>query len=165
MGKAGGSSSWIDAEAAIQVALRGIEKIDLTLLQSAEPTAIGSPRRALLVTRLDQAESAYYLVPWESEEGVGLIARVDAAAGEMLGAATVSSPTPYPFLSSERAVEILRCVYPTHEIGEPRLVWKPCRESTSPFRPLFQFRGKDESIYMDMDGGVFKALTPLGRGG
>ena len=161
----GGSSAWIGREAAIELAIRGVEKIDRQLPQSAGLSDLGTPRSALLVLLLEHPGNGYYLVPWESEEGVGMIARVDAKTGELLGATAARDFSPYPFLSVESAIQIIQLDFPAEEIGEPRLVWKPCRESTTPSRPLFQVPFKDGSIYVDMDGKIFNELTPLGRGG
>jgi hypothetical protein len=49
------------------------------------------------------------------------------------------------------------CLYPT-------LVWKPCRESLSPFWPFHMFTVGSHRIYVRVDGEVFTALHDTERG-
>ena len=49
------------------------------------------------------------------------------------------------------------CQYPT-------LVWKPCRESLSPFWPFHLFTVGNHQIYIRTDGAVFTALHDQDRG-
>ncbi len=49
------------------------------------------------------------------------------------------------------------CVYPT-------LVWKPCRESFSPFYPFHLVTIGDHRIYIRVDGAVFPELHDQERG-
>lgn len=49
------------------------------------------------------------------------------------------------------------CQYPT-------LVWKPCRESLSPFFPFYMFTIGGERIYVRTDGAIFSQLHDTGRG-
>jgi hypothetical protein len=49
------------------------------------------------------------------------------------------------------------CLYPT-------LVWKPCRESLSPFWPFHMLTIGAHRIYVRIDGAVFTALHDDDRG-
>lgn len=49
------------------------------------------------------------------------------------------------------------CLYPT-------LVWKPCRESLSPFWPFHMFTAGSQRLYVRVDGAVFTALHDTDRG-
>ena len=157
---------WLDVTAAIEAAKHGIANYELDNSDEvASAMSEGRPKSALLVRRLDDPLRSYYLVPWESEEGVGLVARVDAETGELLGAATFSRPAPYPFITAAQALDLVLDEFKAGTVGELKLVWKPCRESTSPLRPLYQIPYIDRLLYMDMDGKIYSELTPLGRGG
>lgn len=125
----------------------------------------GYPGIPLLVERLDEPLSAYYLIPWIITEGVGFVVEVDASSGIMLGETTFPKPTPSPFLSQEDAFDCVAQKFPQYTLGRIRLVWQPCRESTSPVRPFYQISFNKGILYVDMDGSIFQELTPLGRGG
>jgi hypothetical protein len=49
------------------------------------------------------------------------------------------------------------CMYPT-------LVWKPCRESLSPFWPFYLFTVGAYRLYVRIDGAVFTTLHDQDRG-
>jgi hypothetical protein len=157
---------WLDILAAIESAKQGIVGYDLENSgEVASAIRDGRPKTAFLVRRLDDPHRSYYLIPWESEEGVSLVAQVDAETGKLLGVATFSRPTPQPFITAEKALEIAMKKFQGETTGEPSLVWKPCRQSTSPLRPLYQIPHMDKLVYVDMDGTIHPELTPLGRGG
>lgn len=46
----------------------------------------------------------------------------------------------------------------------PLLVWKPCRESLSPYFPFHLFTAGDQHIYVRTDGAVFTRLHDTDRG-
>ena len=43
-------------------------------------------------------------------------------------------------------------------------VWRPCRESLSPYYPFKLVSYGDHRLYVRIDGRVFTSLTPAGRG-
>lgn len=156
----------IDAVEAVDAARRGI--LDYSLdrdpsVKSALKT--GHPETPLLVERLDRPGDAYYLVPWRIKEGVVFIVEVDAATGAMLASSTFPNPIPSPFLLPEEAAHFAAREFPQYTLGKPRLVWKPCRESTSSMRPFYQIPCDHGFLYVDMDGSTLLELTPLGLGG
>ena len=55
--------------------------------------------------------------------------------------------------------------YSQIRLDEARLIWRPCRESTTPYRPLYQIPTSTGFIYVDMDGNIIRKLTPFGLGG
>jgi hypothetical protein len=56
-----------------------------------------------------------------------------------------------------------------HVLGEtlgrhPTMVWKPCRESLSPYEPFHLFTSGGHQIYVRSDGEIFAALHDQDRG-
>ncbi|MBU7035852.1 MAG: PepSY domain-containing protein [Theionarchaea archaeon] len=156
----------IDTSEAVDAARRGI--LDYSLDKDpAVASAVkgGHPGTPLLVERLDRPGDAYYLVPWRIKEGVVFIVEVDAATGAMLASSTFPNPIPSPFLLPEDAAHCAAREFPQYTLGEPRLVWKPCRESTSSMRPFYQIPFDHGFLYVDMEGSTLLELTPLGLGG
>jgi hypothetical protein len=157
---------WIDPVDAVDVARRGIHDYGL----DRDPIVAftiqnGCPMTPLLVERVDKREQAYYLIPWLITEGVVFVAEVDAASGVMLGATTFSKPAPSPFLTIDEAFDIVGRKFPQRATGESRLVWRPCRESTSPMYPFYQIPFDKGFLYVNMEGSIFTELTPLDLGG
>lgn len=157
---------WIDPDDVVGIAKTGIRNYGLDRDPLVATTIQkGYPLTPLLVERLDRHEQAYYLIPWLVTEGVVFIAEVDATSGIMLGATTFPKPAPSPFLTTEEAFDIVGLKFPQHAIGEPRLVWRPCRESTSPIYPFYQIPFDKGVLYVNMEGSIFTELTPLNLGG
>jgi hypothetical protein len=119
----------------------------------------------LLVEHLDEAGVAYYLVPWNSVGGTELIVRIDASTGAFLGLVEFSQPGAEPFLSASAALFRAKAKVSGVDFETARCVWRPCRESTTPFRPFFEVSYEGGTLYVDMDGVVHRSLTNLGRGG
>lgn len=124
----------------------------------------GYPGTPLLVERLDKPENAYYLVPWVITEGVVFVVMVNASSGNMLAVTTFPKPISSPVVAPDEALNYAAQKFPRHTFGEPRLVWQPCQESTSPTRPFYQIPFDKGILYVDMGGSIFLELTPLGLG-
>lgn len=166
MSKANANETWIDATAAVDAARRGILEYGLERDPAVALTIqSGYPGTPLLVERLDKPESARYLIPWMITEGVVFVAEVDASSAVLLGVTTLPKPTSSPFLTSDEALNCATRKFPRHTFGKPRLVWQPCRQSTSPMRPFYQIPFDKGILYVDMDGSIFLEPTPLGFGG
>jgi hypothetical protein len=144
------------------------------VLDGAEP---GEP---VLVERLDRRGSYYYIVPMGRDgREMAAAARVDARFGDYLQAVALPEPAPN-FLEPlareavlklvlDQKIELpeyrgelllreeLICVYPV-------LVWKPCRESLSPFYPFRMITVGSERLYIRSDGRIFTQLNQDGRG-
>jgi hypothetical protein len=140
-------------------------------LRDAKP---GKPNPVL---RLDQPNTYYYLVPWNTKEGTTAFAQIDARFGIFYGIYLREKPTRQEFLSRDTILK--RVVNKSFELPElrgrlvfypevaclsPTLVWKPCWESWSPHLPFYQFTIGEHKIYVRVDGEVFTKLTTTGRG-
>lgn len=77
-----------------------------------------------------------------------------AAAGRLVAGRAVQLPEPLGRL----------LVRPEVFCHHPTLVWKPCRESLSPFFPFHLFTIGDHRIYLRSDGALFTALHDTCRG-
>jgi hypothetical protein len=133
----------------------------------------------VLVERLDRPGTFYYIVPWERRGRWSAAAAVDARFGDYLQATSIPRPGVSPLadldvdsvvkrLAGEliqlpepmgqiRLLDDLYCVYPT-------LVWRPCRESLSPFYPFRMITIGARRVYIRTDGRVFTKLTTNVRG-
>jgi hypothetical protein len=128
---------------------------------------------ALLVQRLDQSETYFYLVPYAGRRSTVAYVSVDArfghyqqsvllpggqAAGERLGAQEALRGL------IGRRIDLgdgLGRVLVRKEsvVQYPHLVWRPCRESLSPYFPFHLFLVDGRPIYRRIDGPVFASLT------
>jgi hypothetical protein len=160
---------------AIKNALAGLERHGLPerkdwkwALDDTEP---GTP---LLVQRLDEIDSYYYIVPLtRGRLGVTAAVAVDARFGDYqqaialprggssiltaLDSKTVLRETlERPIDLGDRAGRLTvrreaYCLYPT-------LVWRPCRESLSPFLPFHMVTVGSHRIYVRLDARIFAGL-------
>jgi hypothetical protein len=146
----------IDARTAVDEASRGLHSVlgDTAVRSQLHP---GTP---LLVTRIDEPDAGYYLVPWENEHGVAIIVQVDAWSGAMASFAELPSPQPRMVIPPADAMRAV-----PGALGIPQLVWQPCRESSSVFLPFYRVDTSAGAIFVRGDGRVFQTLTPFGRGG
>ena len=173
-----GDQSWstgdrfIEAEQATNFALRGIEEHNLRQDQTFDLAMRGAnPITPVLVQRLDIHDSFYYLVPFAKGDGVTLILSVDGLFGNFRGALILGKPTLHPFIDRDEAYK--RIVNQPIDFGDqdgrimvregafcfyPLMVWKPCRESQSPFYPFYMFTIGRKNIYVGFDGTVHSEL-------
>ena len=129
--------------------------------------------KALLVQRLDAHDQYYYIVTFTVGERETARVILDAHDGELseVSAVPEKGQTLQRYMSAEegrslllRGVERLsselRFQLRTGTIGtHPVAVWKPCRESMSPFLPFWQYSIGDSFIYFRFDGERFEELT------
>lgn len=153
----------ISPTTAAQAAERGLRKINSPDVAAAYTG--GHAGVALFVTRLDEHDRDYYLVPWETSRGVVLIAQVDATSGEMSSAAVLPTPVPSIVMSPIEARRIVDSTFNKQVTGEPKLVWRPSHESASPLQPLYHVNVGGGDAYVGVDGSVYRSLTPFGKGG
>jgi hypothetical protein len=137
--------------------------------RALEGTETGNP---LLVRRLDLPDHYYYLAPLRQGRRVSALARLDARYGFYRGALRLTGErslwdplTPAALLErvagkrfelpTRRGRLLVRkeaiCLFPT-------LVWRPCRESLSPYWPFYMLTIGEERLYVRIDGAVFTAL-------
>lgn len=130
------------------------------------------PSPGRLVHRLDQDDKFYSLVSYRSARGTTVVASVDARAGVYQRAGLLFKPREDPIrVSAEEAMRIIagqRIKLPDGSgllvrkgalAMYPHLVWRPCRESLSPFSPFYMFTVGNRRLYVRVDGAVFSSLT------
>lgn len=139
-----------------------------------------SPAEPILVQRLDQPDSFYYIIPMQaSQKRSPVLVSVDARFGDYRqsillprGAMQFAAQADRESLKNrladkryefeDRRGQLLirkeaSCLHPT-------LVWKPCRESLSPFYPFYMLSTATARIYIRIDGQVFTRLHDDERG-
>ena len=130
----------------------------------------------LLVQRLDRLDSHYWIVPTVDTGGKARAAvGVDAHFGDYQQAMAVRNPDAslFAFAEVQKAMEQVigrrfdlpggagrLLVRPQGLSVLPALVWKPCRESLSPFYPFRMITLGAHRLYVRvLDGAVFTTLT------
>ncbi|MGA9596761.1 MAG: hypothetical protein WBV06_11425 [Acidimicrobiia bacterium] len=169
----------LDGGEAIELAIRGLEQYGLRRREDWGRILEGTePSQPHLVQRLDVTDTFYYLVPMVSNDRASAFVSVDGRFGDYRETGALSrAQTVFEMLDPRRAVEMIAgrvfdldeplgrvrvrpdayCLYPT-------LVWKPCRESLSPFYPFHMVTIGGHRLYIRVDGAVFTQLHPAGRG-
>jgi|WetSurMetagenome_2_1015567.scaffolds.fasta_scaffold825304_2 hypothetical protein len=156
----------IDPAAAIAEAKRGLNYMQLDDNPGMAATrAAGHAGVPVLVTRLDAPERAYYLVPWQDDRGITLVIQIDAQTGVMSSAAALATPQQHIVISPEQAQRIASDTLGVQAVDTPQLVWQACRETGSPFQPLYLIPVADGYIFVTMAGIVCRRLTPFMKGG
>ena len=156
----------ISPEAAVEAAKRGLDRVDIRdSAVMATIRASGDAGVPVLVERLDKPGQPYYLVPWHDPRGIVLIMQVDAQSGSMSSTALVKTPLRRLTISDGEAQSIVSERLGVPVVGQPRLVWLPCRESASPFQPFYQVPIAGGNAFVDMQGSLHERLTPFGKGG
>ena len=156
----------ISSTVAAQAAERGLQKIDFNNNPDvAAAYAGGHAGVPVLVTRLDEPDRDYYLVPWEDHRGVVLIVQVDTSSGEMSSAVLLPTPMTRIVMSTDEARRIIETRLKLRVTGEPKLVWRPSHESASPLQPLYHIAIEGGDAFVGVDGSVYRRLTPFGKGG
>jgi hypothetical protein len=113
-----------------------------------------------LVQRLDCANSVYYLVPMQKEELIPAVIMIDGSSGSY-NEAVLRDETRRLFQvdSPEAARKLVAAKNIPIPDTPPGLVWKPCRESSTPLCPFYMFTHGGDHIYVRTDdGSVFTEL-------
>jgi hypothetical protein len=130
----------------------------------------------LLVQRLDRPDSYYFIVPTLDERGkLRAAVGVDARFGNYQQTMAARNPDAslFGFADPEKATQRVLgrqfdlpgnagrlLVRPQGLSVEPALVWRPCRESLSPFYPFRMISLGAHRLYVRVfDGAVFTRLT------
>jgi hypothetical protein len=136
-------------------------------LHSAEP------KSPTLVQRIDKKDAYYFIVPFNVASRPTARFIIDAFGGKLKEASGVieSDRSLPPYVSrdealnrmlSERSMGKIKKFdfeFRRESIGlHPVLVWKPCRQSPSPFLPFYQFSVGGGLVYLRIDGQLFDAL-------
>ena len=175
----------IEAKKLIDFTAKGLSTYHLAENEFVAPRLRGGGwSEPVLVTRLDRPGEFYYLQPWETDQGITGIAKVDARFGTFNGFQALAGPNPALLIGRERRDRLERRIasridglkidlpglkgkltmFKDAYATSPTLVWKPCRESWSPYLPFHQLTIGSETLYTRIDGPVFTELTG-GSGG
>jgi hypothetical protein len=164
----------IEASSAASRLRAGLDAYGLSQRKGWRDALEGSrPGTPVLVRRLDQPDSYYYIVPLQrGGRRTTIVGRVDARYGTYRGALMpTGGRAPYALIEPRAALQRVLdkrvelpgrrgririrkeavCLFPV-------LVWRPCRESLSPYWPFYMLTVGDETIYIRVDGEVFTAL-------
>jgi hypothetical protein len=170
----------IEPRVAAELSLRSLEEAGLTeratwrtALEGTE--LVGDP---VLVQRLDRIDSFYWVVPWGRDREATAVVNVDARFGSYLQARALPDPKGTALLTLDRGALQEYVFGRLHQLagrqGEIRIrpeaacvsrhwVWRPCRESLSPYYPFRMISYGSHRFYLRSDGRLFNALT-FGRG-
>lgn len=171
----------IAAAEASRHALQGLEAYGLNERKNySELLRKFKPGDGVLVQRLDHPDMFYYIVPVrETAEVIPLAITVDAQTGVYRESAirTAERGSVFTSLSREKALEAVagrhfelpgfggRLLVRKEALCQyPHLVWRPCRESLSPYYPFHMFSVGSQRVYVRTDGAVFTALHDTDRG-
>ncbi|HXN47461.1 MAG TPA: hypothetical protein VN893_12520 [Bryobacteraceae bacterium] len=169
------SEGLLSAEMAVKRAQEGLSVYGLDQRKNyAGVLRRGRPGTPVLVERLDHPDQFYYVVPvTEDERTAPLAIVVDAITGIYLQSAINPKPgeTVFTAIGRDAVLETIagRVVELPNRVGRlqirpealcfyPRLVWKPCRESLSPYYPFYMFTAGAYHVYVRSDGAVFTEL-------
>ncbi|MFT3910638.1 MAG: hypothetical protein QM737_14525 [Ferruginibacter sp.] len=172
----------IDKKEIERLAFDGIKLYGLTRKKwwkkALSESKAGEP---VLVQRLDRANSYYYIIPFnDTEANSNALMSIDARYGDYKQG--VILPKPAPHLSSAynrkevvKKVVNTKIMHDDDKLGRmvihpeayclyPTLVWKPCRESLSPFWPFHMFTIGSRHVYVRIDGAIFTQLHDDAKG-
>ena len=163
-------------------AINGLKAYNLAKRKNWEKALVDvKPINTLLVQRLDYPDRFYYIVPLgKTAKRTAILVSVDARYGDYREAVCLPAQSRSHLVASMDRKELVAkvsdkkfeleeplgrlrvrpeafCLYPT-------LVWKPCRESLSPFWPFHMFTIGDYRVYVRIDGAIFTKLHDDQRG-
>jgi hypothetical protein len=160
----------LTAENAIRHARTAARGFSESRLKSALHAA--EPQSSTLVQRVDRKDAFYFIVTFTvgSRETARFI--VDGFGGRLLEASgvTESDKSLARYVSPEEALDRMLTARAAstlqwefecrreHVGRHPVLVWKPCRQSASPFLPFHQFSVGTSLVYLRVDGQLYNAL-------
>jgi hypothetical protein len=137
------------------------------------------PANPILIQRLDRLDTFYYLVPMGFRRRVIALVCIDARFGDYLQAARLPSRrNAFRDLNFDPQVAVQILLARPIDFGRhgrlkvrkqayalyPTLVWRPCRESMSPYLPFFMATVGNRRVYIRVDGAVFPRLHTHDRG-
>lgn len=168
------------APAAIQHAQSALQSTGLA--KRAKWSAVlgrTTPAEPVLVQRLDRRDEYYYVVPMGADaHHMQVVVSIDAMTGRYRQAALLGAPAPR-LARIDPAVEVQKLAGHRVELDErrgfitlqphgvsvhPTWVWKPCRESLSPYYPFQLITVGAHRLYKRSDGHIFTALHDTDHG-
>lgn len=169
----------ISADEAIEFIAKGVERHELLEDEQFARALEGArPIDPILVQRLDLPDTFYYLVPMAVQEGITAMLSVDGLYANFRGGQVLAEPLRRPFVGREEAIK--RALSEPIELGEklgklviregafcfyPIMVWRPCRESRSPYYPFYMITVGSRNMYIGYDGTIYPELHDIGPGG
>ncbi len=172
---------FLSAEDATGRAIAGLQVYGLKeRTQIAKILRQAQPEAPVIVQRLDAPGKFYYIVPVrENTRTTPLAICVDAFTGVYRQSAIRAGSEGSVFTAIERDAALRMVADKSFELPDqtgrikvrpdalchyPHLVWKPCRESLSPYYPFHMFTAGSQHIYVRTDGMVFTTLHDTDRG-
>lgn len=168
----------IGLEEATRFALRGIDEHNLTEDKLfVEALKQARPEKPILVQRLDLLDAFYYIVPMVRGGAITATLSVDGLYGNFQGGRAFREPAKRLFVSGKEVLENL--IGQSIELGEKRgklvirkeahcfypiMVWRPCKESRSPYYPFYMITVGDYRVYIGYDGSIYTELHDFGPG-
>lgn len=168
-----GGEEILQPDVAAELATAGLKQYGLYERKDWRALRQTKAERGVLVQRLDRLDSYYWLVPFRGSRGTVALASVDGRWGDYQQAVLLPKPRAEFFgigpkealklvvgkridLGRDRGRLLVReealCMY-------PHLVWRPCRESLSPYYPFYMFTVGRHHLYVRVDGALFTSLT------
>ena len=141
-------------------------------LKTALQSAVAKP--PTLVQRIDKKDEYYFIVSFAIGSRETARFMIDAFVGKLKQASGVvaEDASLRRYVSSDEARERMIAARASSKVKKwefefrkeymgqhPVLVWKPCRQSSSPFLPFHQFSVGGSLIYLRVDGQLFQSLT------
>lgn len=103
----------------------------------------------------------YYLVPLVRKGKVKAVGMVNAEKGTFMGVKPTNGESEnYLSIFSAQARNRIKEALGISEIGTPKLTWRPCEESWSPYRPFWTAKTGNDRVHLDQNGIVHKKLHP-----
>lgn len=156
--------TWISPEKAIKNAINSLDRVEIKKPPNSISKMIdGTPSPPFFVRRLLK-KSAYFLVPWKYNEKVAFIIQINARNGQFEGITFFNKRRKSLIISSESALDCAKKAYPKESFVNKGLVWKPCRESTTPISPFHLFESENLRVFVGMNCKTYRFLTRLGKG-
>lgn len=138
-----------------------------------------TPAEPVLVQRLDRRDEYYYVVPMGSDpHNMQVVVSIDAMTGRYRQSALLGNPAP-TLTKIDPVAEAQKLAGHRVELDEhrgfitlrphgtsvhPTWVWKPCRESFSPYYPFQLLTVGAQRLYKRSDGRIFTALHDTDHG-
>jgi hypothetical protein len=165
----------LSQQRAKDLAIAAISQYGLETRTSWAPFLRGAkPGPPVLVQRLDRLDSFYYIVPMQNGPAVPVLVSVDARFGSYLEAGRTAQPqnnalSGLNFAPTWAEQQVVGSKIDLRSGGRvtirkeafalyPTLVWRPCRESQSPFLPFFMVIVGGQRLYLRVDGRLFTRL-------
>jgi Papain-like cysteine protease AvrRpt2 len=172
----------ITPQRAARNAVTGLKAYNLAKRENwKKALAHARPANPVLVQRLDYPDRFYYIVPMgKTARRTPILVSVDARYGDYREAVFLPTKNRSQLVASMESKELVAKVSDKKfELEEPlgrllvrpeafclypMLVWKPCRESLSPFWPFHMFTIGGYRVYVRIDGAIFTRLHDGQRG-